>query len=89
MAGSLVAGVYEKGVDRESAFEILRRRADERVVARERDPFAAPEGMPRPRGRQPESLLEAATKSVVRAAGSQLGRQIMRGVLGTIFGGRK
>ena len=32
--------------------------------------------------------IEAATKSVVRSMGSTLGRQIVRGVLGSIFRGR-
>jgi hypothetical protein len=31
-------------------------------------------------------LLEAAGKSAVRAIGTQLGREIIRGVLGSIFG---
>jgi hypothetical protein len=32
-------------------------------------------------------MAEALGKSAVRAIGSQLGREIMRGVLGSIFGG--
>jgi hypothetical protein len=40
-------------------------------------------------GRQPDTLLEAMTKSAVRAAGSQIGRQILRGVLGSMFGGTR
>jgi DNA helicase HerA-like ATPase len=77
--GSLVAGHYEQAIDRESAYEKLKGRAD----------AAAGAGTPAPRGRQPESILEATAKSVFRAAGSQLGRQIVRGVLGSIFGGRR
>jgi len=77
---SLVAGQYNKVVDRESAFEILKGRAEQKMAD------AAP---PRPPGRQPETLMEATAKSVLRAAGSQLGRSVIRGVLGTIFGGRR
>jgi DNA helicase HerA-like ATPase len=84
--GSLVAGHYEKLVDRESAYEHLKARA-------ERDAQAAP---PPPTGRrkaEPENpagdLLQAAAKSAAHAIGSQLGRQIIRGVLGSIFGGRR
>ncbi len=33
MSGSLVAGIYDNAVDRESAFEILKARADERLAA--------------------------------------------------------
>ena len=38
------------------------------------------------RGRQPQSIFDAATKSAARAIGSELGRQIIRGVLGSILG---
>jgi hypothetical protein len=34
-------------------------------------------------------MVEAMAKSAMRAAGSQIGRQIIRGVLGSIFGGSK
>lgn len=80
MRESLVAGQYETVVDRESAYEVLRGRADEK---------AASSPAPPPRGRQADTVLEATAKSVLRAAGSQLGRQVMRGILGTIFGGRR
>ncbi|HME60838.1 MAG TPA: helicase HerA-like domain-containing protein, partial [Candidatus Binatia bacterium] len=36
---------------------------------------------------QAGEMAEALGKSAVRAIGSQLGREIMRGVLGSIFGG--
>jgi DNA helicase HerA-like ATPase len=38
-------------------------------------------------GRQPDTLGEAMMKSAVRAAGSQLGRSLLRGVLGSLLGG--
>lgn len=48
-------------------------------------PFPAPAPAPRSRSsREPESAGEAFAKSLARAAGSQLGRQILRGVLGAI-----
>jgi DNA helicase HerA-like ATPase len=82
---------YEKTVDRESAYEKLRQQVQEK------QPEAAPASSPvsdvifgktGPRGgRQTQGVLEAATKSAARAIGSELGRQIMRGVLGSIFGG--
>jgi hypothetical protein len=40
-----------------------------------------------PRGAHHEGLLEAAAKSATRAIGSGAGRQILRGVLGSILGG--
>jgi hypothetical protein len=36
-----------------------------------------------------QGVAEALVKSTVRTIGSQLGRQIIRGVLGSLFGGRK
>ena len=41
----------------------------------------------RGRGRQPESLATTMAKSAVRTIGSSVGREIVRGVLGSIFGG--
>ena len=72
---------YEKTVDRESAYEKLKGRTEEKPSA----PAAAKTTSPAP-GRQPQSVFDAATKSAARAIGSELGRQIIRGVLGSILG---
>jgi uncharacterized protein len=84
--GSLVAGHYEKFFDRESAYEHLKDRA-------EREAQAAPPPQGRGRAAGPAKpagdLLQAAAKSAAHAIGSQLGRQIMRGVLGSIFGDKR
>src|SRR5688572_5147573 len=78
---------YEKTVDRESAYEKLKHQVQEK------QPTSNPVsdvifGKTGPRGgRQTQGVLEAATKSAARAIGSELGRQIMRGVLGSILGG--
>jgi DNA helicase HerA-like ATPase len=100
MTASLVAGQYEQAVDRESAFEILAARAEERAVAaaeakavvdaeKEAEKQAKAE---RAAARAPDTLAESITKSVVRSASSSIGRsigtQIVRGVLGSIFGGK-
>jgi DNA helicase HerA-like ATPase len=92
---SVLHGVYERQVDRESAYEMLKNRAETTAQAQEKEaqqkepqqkssPATAPARRP---GRQPDSLLEAMTKSAVRAAGSQIGRQILRGLMGSILGG--
>ena len=77
---STLSGRYEKAVDRESAYEMLKARA----------PQAAAGQSPASRGgnwqSQAGEMAEAFGKSAVRAIGSQLGREIMRGVLGSIFG---
>jgi len=73
-------GHYEKLVDRESAYEMLKTRAPQ-----------APSGQTTAPGggawqSQAGEMVEAFGKSAVRAIGSQLGREIIRGVLGSIFG---
>ncbi|MCB1875556.1 MAG: DUF853 family protein [Chromatiales bacterium] len=89
LSDSLVAGVYEKAVDRESAYEILAKRAEERAAeaAREAEEKAAEKERSRGNGRQ--SVLETLAKSVARTVGTQVGRQIVRGILGSLFGGRR
>ncbi len=84
MQQSLLAGHYEVAVDRESAYEILRRRAAEKTAA------ATPQHTAeRPAGRQRESAAEALAKSAARAIGSEVGRRLIRGILGSLLGGRR
>jgi DNA helicase HerA-like ATPase len=40
-------------------------------------------------GRQSQGLIEAMAKSAARAVGSQAGRSLLRGVLGSLLGGRR
>jgi DNA double-strand break repair helicase HerA and related ATPase len=77
---SLLYGHYEKVVDRDSAYEMLKGRAAQTGAEQTGSQSGA--------GWQKEAgdLLEAAGKSAVRAMGTQVGREIIRGVLGTIFG---
>ena len=119
LAGSLVAGVYEKLVDRESAYEKLSGRvaaggqtsggasmADEAQAAA-RGGAAAPApaqddggglmgglkdmmfGTTGPRGGRRPGLAEAAASSAMRSIGSAVGREIIRGVLGSLLGGSR
>jgi len=82
LRASPLYGHYEQVVDRESAYEHLQSRADrpspERVSPR------------RAKGRSGtgQTAADALVKSVARGIGSSLGRQILRGVLGSIFKGR-
>ena len=98
---SLVAGVYEKEVDRESAYEILQARAQTSAAG------AAATGQTHsggglfgglndvlfgttgPRGAKHDGLAQSMAKSAVRTIGSSVGREIVRGVLGSLFGGSK
>jgi DNA helicase HerA-like ATPase len=107
MRNSLVAGAYDKPVDRESAYESLKARAEKaaqaataeaeaKQQAKTATPSAASGGglggvlgdILGGSGRR-EGALEAFTKSAARAIGSQAGRSIMRGVLGSLFGGKR
>ncbi|MGB2832098.1 MAG: helicase HerA-like domain-containing protein [Methylotenera sp.] len=88
---SIVAGVYEKTADRESAYEILKARAEQSATeAKEEEGFQWGDifGGSKKASRS-DTILESAAKSAARAVGSQLGRSIIRGVLGSILGGRK
>src|SRR6185436_6826907 len=104
IANSLVAGVYEKVVDRESAYEKLKGRAETAPDA----PAPAPGGKPGaaapagsggvmgslneilfgstgPRGGKHDGLAQTKAKSAMRTMGTQVGKEILRGVLGGIF----
>lgn len=89
-------GYYEKTIDRESAYEILKVRADKDSASEEnsQDQFdwggiLGGGSSGKSSGRRSDSILEAAAKSVARTVGSELGRQIVRGILGGILGRRK
>jgi DNA helicase HerA-like ATPase len=77
---STLYGHYEKVVDRDSAYEMLKARAPQA----EAGPTPAQGGS----AWQGEAgkLLGALGTSAARAIGSQVGREIIRGVLGSIFG---
>jgi DNA helicase HerA-like ATPase len=101
IAASGLGGVYDKPVDRESAYERLKGRAAA-------SPSTAPAGAPNApatggwadslkdslgglnsgTGRK-DSIVEAVAKSAARTVGSTIGREIVRGVLGSLLGGRK
>jgi len=101
---SLVAGIYEKAVDRESAYETLKSRTDKHAAdEKEADEIAKAQeeddsgifgdlfgtSSKKRKSKRNDSVVEAAAKSAARAIGSRLGRQIVRGILGSILGGRR
>jgi hypothetical protein len=73
---------YDTAIDRESAYERLKTR----VAGPEGVTPSAPEG-PTGGASGTGQVIDALFKSAARAMGSQLGREIMRGVLGSILGG--
>ena len=85
---SVIYGHYEKTIDRESAYERLKTRTEPSPSEPQQKPFPPRQGAePKP---ETIRLLEAMAKSAAHAVGSQIGRQIIRGVLGSLFGsGRK
>ncbi len=112
MEQSLVAGVYDKAIDRESAFERLKARAGREpdhagAAGRPRSsaPGASGEGLASggilgglgsvlmgstgPRGAKREGLVETLAKSAIRTMGTTVGREIIRGVLGSLLGGKR
>ncbi len=103
LADSLVAGVYETAVDRESAYEVLLARAAQAPAATNgiaNNPAAASDGMmgglneflfgsTGPRGGKKDGLVQSLVKSTARSMTQQLGRQLLRGVLGSLTGSKK
>ena len=88
MASSLVAGVYDKSEDRESAYERLKQRVQqelERAPAPSQKPASSASNAGKTASRRGDTVVEAMFKSAARSIGSQLGRQIIRGVLGSIL----
>jgi hypothetical protein len=77
---STLYGHYEKIVDRESAYEMLKARAPE--VESGAAPAQSGGGWQAEAGK----LAGALAKSAAHAIGSQVGREIIRGVLGSLFG---
>ncbi len=93
---SPVGAKYDARVNRESAYEILSRRAAGATTANAPSTPAKPAdgeggmlhdiiwGTNRRQG-----MVETMAKQTVRTVGSQIGRQILRGVLGGILGGSR
>jgi uncharacterized protein len=106
LQNSLVAGAYEKTVDRESAYEAIKGRAEVAATEAAKAPQGGAAGQTDsggimgglndvlfgttgPRGGKHDGLAQSMAKSAVRTMGSAVGREIIRGVLGSIFGGKK
>lgn len=98
MARSPVGGKYDAPVNRESAYEILSRRALEKSAAASESDQPASERKSEHGGllgdllwgsKRRQGMVETMAKQAARTVGSQLGRQILRGVLGGIMGGSR
>jgi DNA double-strand break repair helicase HerA and related ATPase len=97
LEASTLNGVYDKPVDRESAYEKLAGRAQRTAPAggsvasgggfwdSVKDSLG---GLATGSGRK-DSLVEAMAKSAARTVGSTVGREIVRGVLGSLLGAKR
>ncbi len=101
-AGSPVGAKYDQRVDRESAAEMLAKKAEasaEQAKAPAAKTRAQDEAEDSGFGRavkdavfgtrRRQGMVETMAKQTARTIGSQIGRQILRGVLGGIFGGKR
>jgi DNA helicase HerA-like ATPase len=101
-AGSAVGTKYDQRVDRESAAEMLAKKAEAATSAADA-PAAKTREQDEAEGsgfgravkdavfgtKRRQGMLETAAKQTARTIGSQVGRQILRGILGGMFGGRR
>jgi DNA helicase HerA-like ATPase len=106
IAASIVAGVYETTVDRESAYEKLKGRVAAETGAQAKPGAAPASQVPAEEGggigdmlgglfsdggvfgkssARGDSAVQAMVKSAARTIGSQVGREIIRGVLGSLL----
>jgi DNA helicase HerA-like ATPase len=94
---SSVFGTYENAIDRESAYEKLTAAHSHPTGGQQQGGgflssiFGSIGGVGSSpgRGRAPDSIGTMMMKSAARTIGSSVGREIVRGVLGSIFGGRR
>ncbi len=100
MAASPVGTLYDTAIDRDSAFEMLARRARDKQLDAERarleaEDAAAREAEARRTEREPvvrrstrQTPAEAAMNSFARTVANRLGTALVRGILGGLKGRR-
>ena len=102
--GQSTVGVkYDAAVNRASAFEMLAQRAEQAAAPETRvpkgvpGPGTSPAPAPAPSKfdeflwgtKRRQGAVEAAAKSATRTVATGLGRQLLRGILGSLLGGKK
>ena len=97
-ARSPIGAKYDTAVNRESAHEVLSKRAESPTTRPSGPGGAPPVPTPSQSGskvdeflwgtKRRQGMVETMAKQAARTVGSQIGRQILRGVLGGILGGR-
>lgn len=93
LARSPQGAKYDKSIDRESAFEILRKRVDEQSrlaeaeaekAAAEKQRVAEAKARSKPKSRAKKTEFEKLRDSTLRSLGSSLGRSLTRSILGSL-----
>jgi uncharacterized protein len=92
---SVIYGVYEKEIDRESAFEILQKKfaqedADEKAAADQKEMLKQQKQQKPAPGSAGDifgDLAKVAGRTLTRQVSNELGRTLVRGVLGSILAG--
>ena len=102
-AGSPVGAKYDTRVDRDSAAEMLAKKAADKAEQAQAPPAKtrADEAAGSEHGfgdavkdamfgtKRRQGMVETMAKQTARTVGSQVGRRIVRGILGSLFGGRR
>ena len=93
MQNSPVFGLYDEAVDRESAYEILAKRAKERAEAeakakaaeeKAKEEAKREKAATRSSGRRRESATQRFLKNLAGTVGRQVGNALVRGILGSL-----
>lgn len=79
LSSSVLRGVYDRAIDRESAYEILQKRLESNATQKHDVQPLRTSGR-----RERQGPFEAMLMSVARSIGSQLGRSITRGLFGSM-----
>ncbi len=79
------SGKYEQSIDRQSAYEMLKQKAEQQAAQQKIEERAPQRRASGRRSGNRQSVGEALLKSAARSIGSQIGRQIIRGVLGSLL----
>lgn len=92
LSRSPLKGKYDTDLDRESAYEMLQKRADlaarkakEAEEAEKNEEKKQTRARSRPARRQRQSVAEAMFKSAARSVGRSLGSKLVRGILGSLL----
>ena len=101
-AGSPIGPHYDTRIDRDSAFEMLARKADQKTEQAQAPPARTRAHDDAEEGgfgqavkdalfgtKRRQGMVETMAKQTARTVGSQVGRQILRGIMGSIFGGKR